>query len=398
MKNKRVATVRSLFLIGFLLFLAAVGYWTQAPNFQVVRARYGDPKETGGKGLRLLLARLGYTPSLQKGRISAIPRGTRVWLILDPETKFTRAEADILYRWVRDGGTLVWCGSAGIAGLGSDAGIARLGELVTLNPGNITGVGGGRPQLRPLSFPQPSVYSTGVKAAASSGNSLPVDWHGQLLPVASNKDGTYLARVEVGRGRVFLAPDALLFSNMALANPDNAVLVTNLIRAHATEGAIVFDERSHGGDAGRAIRGVAYYLWRPPARWAVLQLALAVLLVGLAAGRRFGANVPLPDRGPVTRASQFALAMGGLFGRAGRPRAAARVVGETFRRRLARRLGLSPADPDAVLAARAHEISGISYPKLEYLLLQSRVPADNETQALQDARAMEDVLRQLGVH
>jgi hypothetical protein len=70
------------------------------------------------------------------------------------------------------------------------------------------------------------VYWTGVKQAQGSKGVLEIG-RGNL-EIAGSPAGVELARIDVGKGRVFVAPDALLFTNHALSKPDNAVLVTNL--------------------------------------------------------------------------------------------------------------------------------------------------------------------------
>jgi hypothetical protein len=127
----------------------------------------------------------------------------------------------------------------------------------------------------------------------------------------------------------------------------------------------------------------------------VLQLLGAALLVWALYGRRLGAPVPLPEREPVTRASQFALAMGGLFRKVNRPRAAGAAVGEEFRRAVTRRLGMSIADPDSAIAERAAAATGLPSRMIDRLLLQARAPAEHEADVLSDVQEMELVLRRL---
>ena len=189
----------------------------------------------------------------------------------------------------------------------------------------------------------------------------------------------------------------MLFTNYALDNPDNAVLVSNLIRVHVPVGATVyFDERQHGESLEQKIDpNWVYYLWRPPLRYAVIQLLLAAILAAILYGRRLGAPVPLPDAGPVTRASQFALAMGALFQKVGRPKAAGIIIGDHFRRRLTRRLGLSIQDDDALITQKAAEATGYPSRMIDRLLLQAKAPDDDEGRTLSDAQEMEMILRKL---
>jgi hypothetical protein len=87
--------------------------------------------------------------------------------------------------------------------------------------------------------------------------------------------------------------------------------------------------------------------------------------------------------------------MGLLFRKADRPRAASEILGEEFRRALAKRLGLSPADPDALLAEHAARAADLPSRLIDRLLLKSKNPADSEAEALADAQEMEMVLRRI---
>jgi hypothetical protein len=237
-----------------------------------------------------------------------------------------------------------------------------------------------------------STYWSGVKKAAGSSGGVTI---GRAhLELAGTPIDVQLAAIPYGKGRVFVAPDALLFTNYALSKPDNAVLVSNLIRAHEPGGTVYFDERAHGEDLQANVEpNLLYYLWRPPLRYALLQLLVAGLLLWAFFGRRLGAPVPLPDGGPVTRASQFAAAMGALFHKVHRPRAAAIIIGEDFRRQLTRRLGLSVADSDELIAQRTSEATGYSTRVIDRLLLNAKTPDEDEERALADAQLMEKIMR-----
>ncbi|MBW3634878.1 MAG: DUF4350 domain-containing protein [Armatimonadetes bacterium] len=401
MRKRRLDPTR--LLVGFLIFAAlmvALLANSEQKSQTLPRAQWNDATPLGGKGLRLLLGKLGYTLRKQIEPLQKMPSDAKIWLILDPETRFTKKEATILLDWVKKGGTVVFSvrptdyygtfnslpQSEGIESLRRALGVERAQSTLP-KPGEFL------PELEPLSLDAVSIYRTGVKGASGSSRTFGITR--PHLEIAGPPSGS-LARLDIGKGRVFVAPDALLFTNYALAKPDNAVLVSNLLRAHAPSGAVYFDERSHGENAASSAPDTLIsHLKRPPVSYAIGQLLLAGLLFWAFAGRRLGAPVGLPEGGPVTRASQFAGAMGALFLKTNRPQAAAAIIGARFRRRLAHRLGLSPAENDAILARRAQEIAGIPFEVTDRLLLQSRAPAQTLSDALRDAQEMELVLRKL---
>ncbi|HEX9995519.1 MAG TPA: DUF4350 domain-containing protein [Abditibacterium sp.] len=400
MKKRRLDPTR--LLVGFCIFavfaLSLLTQWGRQAE-TLPRAQFDDATPLGGRGLSLVLEKLGYSTQKQSAPLQTMPQGAKIWLILDPETRFSNKEAQILLSWVRRGGTLLFCvrpefdfsmqdqtPSEGIETLRKAFGAER-------SEGVLPKAGEFLPELSRLSLDTISNYRAGVKTASGSSRSMEISR--PHLEIAG-APGSLIARIDVEKGRVFVLPDALLLTNYALSKDDNATLVVNLLRAHSKSGAVYFDERSSGQDAKNAAPPTLItYLKKPPVSYAMWQLAVAGLLFWAFAARRLGAPVAIPNSAPVTRASQFAAAMGALFSKTNRPGAAATLIGARFRRRLAQRLGLSPAENDAVLAQRAQEVSGIPFEVVDRLLLQSRAPADNIAGALRDAQEMERVLKQL---
>ena len=391
-------------VIGLFLLACALGASLQPRQSEslVPRARWDDATPLGGKGLRLLLGRLGYSVQRVNTHLAKMPPAARVWLMLDPETKFSRREAVQLLSWVKAGGTFVWAmppKSPTLSFTGSTRASAALKYLhdelaVSTQHNSGSWQYDPLPELTPLNEAAASVYWSGVKQAEASDNLLEVK--GAHLEIAGNPVGTQLARLDYGRGRIIIAPDALMFTSYALSKPDTAILVTNLIRAHEPSGTVYFDERAHGETvASKITPSLLYYLWRPPLRYALLQMMGVALLVWALYGRRLGSPVPLPEAEPVTRASHFAAAMGALFFKAQRPRAVATILGEEFRRNLTRRLGMSIHDPEAEIAARAAAATDLPVAMIERLLLHARAPLDHDNEILSDAQEMELVLRRL---
>ncbi len=406
MSRRRANPTR--FLVGFLVFVVALlGIATNKEKQAetLPRAAWGDKTPLGGQGLRLMLQKLGYSPQLQRDSLQTMPPDAKIWLILDPETRFSAREAQLLLDWVEKGGVLLFCvrPDASIFGISvpemdsgeQSEGIERLRNALGIarSSGQQPKAGEFLPDLTPLSLDTTSNYRAGVKSA--SGSARRMELGKPYFEIAGPPSGI-IARRDVGRGHVFAFPDALLFTNYALSKDDNANLVANFLRVHAANGAVYFDERSGGKAAPNTAPPTLWtYLLRPPASYALWQLGIAGVLFWAFVGRRLGAPVALAPSEKVTRASQFTGAMGALFAKVERPQAAALIVGARFRKKLAQRLGLSPSETDAVLARRAQEIGGIPFEITDRLLLQSRAPAQTAGEALRDAQEMERVLQRL---
>ena len=135
MKSRRPS---SSLIIAIALFVAACVLGVLAQSRQqapitIPRARYSDSTPLGGKGLRLLLERLDFRTRVESGVLPAPPKQAKVWLLLDPQTSFSKRESTELLEWVKRGGTLIWASSphlystmsGGIQG-GSSVGIEQL--------------------------------------------------------------------------------------------------------------------------------------------------------------------------------------------------------------------------------------------------------------------------------
>ena len=410
MKKRRIHPGAVFAIIVFLLLLGlglVMREGTESSGW-TPRIGWNDDTPLGGKGWRLLLGHLGYRVRRIDKPLKQIPPEAQVWMLLDPETRFSTAEANALLKWVQDGHTLMWADTSSKERSELDTSAANSSALklmreklgleewrsASFNPR----AGLSLPPLVPLSNGDANQYRTGAEGASASAAG--VFSTRPNVQVFGNRGEAQLMLILYGKGRVFLMGDALLWTNLALSKAPNAILATNLIRAHHAPGALViWDERQHDDPAGSVEQAVTpnvlYYLWRPPLRWAVLQVLAGLLLVWAFASRRLGHAVPLPDAEPVTRASQWALAMASLFQKAERPQTAATTTGEEFRRQFALRLGCSPADSDATIVARAAMQLDIPASHLDHLLLRARTPSDNPAQMLRDAQEMELLLRTL---
>lgn len=368
------------------------------------RARPDDASALGGKAFRLLLERQGLRVQTQTAPLQKMP-DAKLWVLLDPAARFSATEAEMLVGWVKAGHTLIWADTSNgdrstvsdEAGRSSSLDVLRraVGVQHSYGPYFRAKLGLPLPPLSPLAAGAASIYRSGVAKASASGDTIGIS--SPHLQILANAGGPYLARVDVGKGHVFVAPDALGWTNYALASDDNAVLATNIVRAHAARGdVVVWDQREHDVEAEQKVTpSLLYFLWQPPLRYAVLQVLGAGLLLGLFWNRRLGRPVPLASPPNALRASQWALAMSSLFQKVERPHVAALTSGEHFRRSLARRVGLSPGESDMVLAQRAAQVGEVPYEQIDHLLIRARKPSENPTEMLRDVQQMEMLLQQL---
>ena len=399
-------------IFGLFAVVVVLGMMTQRankPNSNFPRARFADKTPLGGKGLHLLLDSQGYKTKLQSNPIKAMPKDAKVWLLLDPQTRLSKSDAKVLLQWVKDGGLLIWsnleASSRDYDWWTSDPRAGDTDDLrhkLHLSPTSISTDfihldKSLLPILEPVQSPK-GIYGMGAQNVSISPNTFLINSKHEALIGA--KKQLRLAAMDYGKGRIIISADALIFTNYGLAQGDNAVLISNLIRKDVPRGAgIYFDQRVAVVIPGQIElpHTLLYYLWQVPLRWVWIQLLLAGLLLWAFYGRRLGKPMPIPVQQPVTRASQFAVAMASLYQKARRPNVAADVLGKEFRRTIVRRTGASPMDDSATLAARCSEITGLPRDRIRKLLEQLEKPARSDADVLRMALEMEEIEKKLTI-
>lgn len=175
------------------------------------------------------------------------------------------------------------------------------------------------------------------------------DVRGDTLLRLDGPDGRPVgARVALGSGAVIALGSASAFTNRDLRD-GGGVLFARLVREHAPEGPVLFDEYHLG--VGQQ-RSMMRYLRQIGATAAVLQL---LLLVGFAlwrAGARFGGTRRDPAADPGGTAS-YVDGVARLYERSGDPEGAARIVVRRALARIAAHHHLGTSDPDRMIALLA---------------------------------------------
>lgn len=292
-----------------------------------------DPSSTGPLGTRalvLLLEELGATVD-----VTAEPPepgstdGTDIALVLADD--LDDAGRATLEDWVRAGGTLV------------------VADPVSLLHPFFPDIG---PALGPLEAP----FGSECEITALSGVEQIEPPPGSVgYEAVDGSDGcfrrdgsSFVAVTPAGEGTVVAVGGAGVFVNSAIGEADNAVLAAALLAPQpGTEVAFLQPVVLGSGSEGLTdlvSDGVRAALW---------QLALAFVVYAAWRARRLGR--PVAEAQPVElEASELVVAVGHLLQQARHHEAAARLVGDDVRRRLAERLGLAgdaPADQVAEVAA-----------------------------------------------
>jgi len=172
----------------------------------------------------------------------------------------------------------------------------------------------------------------------------------RFLSRATSENGTVVATMMRGKGRVQIIAGPYPLSNVGLPEADNLALVQNLLTGLPTGARIGFDEYHHGYGLGTNIADLAL---RSPWGWALFYLAGLTLVALILNGRRFGRALPAPPV-PLKAPAEYARALGNRW-RENQERGFAQAhVAERLKRDLAIPFGLDPTTDDPAFVGALH--------------------------------------------
>ena len=151
----------------------------------------------------------------------------------------------------------------------------------------------------------------------------------------------------VGNGRVIFVADEWAISNAGLASADNLALALGIVMGDGPR-AVVFDEYHHGYATG----GGAWDRLALGIQLALVQVALAALVLVVARGRRLGTPVAATaSNGRLP--TDYVDSLADLWRRAGASASAGATLAKGFEREIAARFGVGMRDPTAAKALLA---------------------------------------------
>ena len=165
------------------------------------------------------------------------------------------------------------------------------------------------------------------------------------------EDEAFMVVEPVGAGQIVSLASGAMFQNEFLGNEDNGALATALFaptpgtRVAIVEADAFGDASSDDLDIGDGLARIVPF----GAGLAVLQLGVALVVYGLARGRRLGRVVAEPQ--PVQIAgSELVDAVGNLMLQMKQPNNASGILRADLRRELCTRIGLPPGAPATLIA------------------------------------------------
>jgi len=206
--------------------------------------------------------------------------------------------------------------------------------------------------------------------------------------VDNGSGDAYIVATEQGDGTVVAVGGAGMMVNAALAEGENAPVVSALVAPEDGTRLLVLEPGPLAGSSTgrRTLRElIPAGVWR-----AILQLGVAFVVYAVWRARRLGRPVPEPAPSPIA-GSELVAAVGTLLDRSRSPGHAADLLRRDLRRFLGDHLGVPPGAPADVVAEVAAERTGADRAALLSALAGPPVTDD---QGLADLAAMIDRIRQ----
>lgn len=158
-------------------------------------------------------------------------------------------------------------------------------------------------------------------------------------PLLADKSGTLISLVKHGKGRVLLGTVPSICSNRRLSNPEawpNFQFLANWFST--ANGAVIFDERCHGFSSAT---NVFHFLLRGPTGLIFWQVMLILAVGVFSAAQRFGAMRQVAVTRKISNL-EFIYGLSNAFRRARANTAVLEILGQSFKHRLCKALGISP--------------------------------------------------------
>lgn len=379
---------------------------------------YND-RASGSMGCFEWVGKLGYVAAPWRENWSRLAETkASVLLVIDPETKppmlaltgsasggdnssdstvLAPNDAKSLLAWVRSGHTAILMASRLATGriAGEKGGTGTFGDALDLLAESSSS--SGRIEFSPL---QPSRDTMDVLSVHSRADARLRRRSPDGVALFGDAAGPLVLSIPVGAGRLVAIADSWFACNANLPRSENAAFLANILATAAHPGAIVlFDEYHHGYADLTAQTDLWTAIGRPP-QLALIQCALALVVLAAVLSSRFGNPIPL-GRGVTRTSTEYVTSLASLYRRAQASPAALETLYRSFLRDISARLALPPDVSLERLADAASRHGGVDKSALRRLLAtcEQRLDAGKigESELLDLVRQMESVRKDMGI-
>jgi hypothetical protein len=327
-------------VVVYLVLQARVEAGREMPHYSVYSEEPDGLAETARFVRKLGWEPVALTRPVQQLRADA---ASRLLVIVEPqsavpqpggETGIGRLEARALLRWVAEGNTLLLCGRHSDA-LHRELGVELTTDLTAAEDDS----------ARAVDLGEAGAYTDGIDRLLVEGRDELTASKGLPLWWLDLRVGAVLVRH--GQGRVLIVADPALLARRGLVRADNALLLYNVLRRHARDGRVYFDEYHHGLRSGGGFWGYLNYHGQ---HWVLLPVLAALAVAIWSMAIRLGPAVT-PPQVEQTDAVDYASALARIYQGAGVRHLLADSLTRSFVGTLTRHLGLRRSAPPAEILA-----------------------------------------------
>jgi len=376
-----------LFISGAILLVLIAATVVLAPRAedqegQGIPTTYSTARN-GAEAAYTLLRELGYRAERWEKSPTELPGDAegKILILAGPSDIPDKQDREALLGFAHAGGWIVYAGNFPFLFL----------ETGAVSPPSIFRASSFAPETYPAIAPSPFTRDAAEITMDASNRWTASD--GDQVPLYGDEaEEPVVVTWRLGNGRVVWWASPTPVTNSGISREGNLPFFLDCIQAvrpgaNPSETTVFWDEYFHG------YRGSLWdYFEETPVPWAIYQLALVMLFVLLAFGRRSG---PLYASAAVTRLSplEFVDTLGDLYRRAGAGPAAVRVAYQRFRTLLLRRLALAPSISNAQLDAAVRDRLGWKQPgfmeTLQHAESAARAGSVGGPEALRIVQALE---------
>lgn len=281
---RQINWVRLIPVVLALVFLIAVNIRHRtdisAPQGAGVEYTSYSTDGQGAKALYLLLEKLGYKPKRLRTPKFAGLRANGLAVILAPDQlPIGETDTERLLEWVQQGNTLLFAPGRSEDQLTKALGITRHQRQ------------SGKTFIAPVSSTNLTAGIQGISIQSEDRVLIKRSYDFPVVQHFGDSAGGVVVSMSEGEGTVIVVSDPYLLTNAGLPVAGNLDLFVNILFSHAADaGTVYFDEYHHGFERRPSI---FHLLAGTSLGWALLQVAIAVILLMFSRARRFGQPKPM---------------------------------------------------------------------------------------------------------
>jgi len=297
---RQIDWVRLIPVVLVLVFLIAINIRRRtdisAPQASGVKYTSYSTDGQGAKALYLLLEKLDYKPKRLRAPNFAGLRADGLAVILAPDQlPISETDTERLLEWIQQGNTLLFAPGRSEDQLTKALGITRRQRQ------------SGEAFIAPVSSTNLTAGIQGV--SVQSGNRVLTRRNDAVRHFGDSAGGVVVSMSE-GAGTVIVVSDPYLVTNAGLPVAGNLDLFVNILFSHAAGAKTVyFDEYHHGFERRPSI---FHLLAGTSLGWALLQVAIAAILLMFSRARRFGQPKPML-KGTHRSSLEYVTSLAGIY-------------------------------------------------------------------------------------